>query len=466
MVLNNSYQDTDEFRYFLELTKIPRPSNHLSRISSFLIDFADRHGLEHTADAAGNIMIRRNGGSGKTIVLQGHTDIVGTSTDGTFDFENRPLDTYVRDGWIHARGTTLGGDDGGGLALMLCALTDPSLSSMDLECLFTANEEVGLIGTMNLDEKMVTGRTMINLDSECVDVITIGSAGSADISATFSYPFAADGGRGYSISIGGLRGGHSAGAIDQPRINAILFLIGFLKTVDNFRIGRIEGGSFPNVIPMRASVVFTAPPDADICRRFEEYCADRINLVDEPECSVSLNEVECTSTWSASDSRRFIDTLNRCPNGVLDRNERGIRLSSNLGVVRDSTTVVVKPRGSDMRALLELIAKTRAMFAEAGAVVPEAIPFPAWEESEDEPLVRSAARIYAKCFGKEPKILVTHAGLESSVIKDKCPGMQVISVGPNIRGAHSPDECMELSSLSDMKRYLFELIKDLSGQRV
>ncbi len=466
MVFNKSYKDTDEFRYFLELTKIPRPSNHLSYISSYLIDFADKHGLEHEADAAGNIIVRRNGGSGKTIVLQGHMDIVGTSTDGTFDFENQPLDTYVCDGWIYARGTTLGGDDGGGLALMLCALTDPSLSSFNLECLFTVNEEIGLIGAINLDEKMITGRTLINLDSERVDEITIGSAGSTDISATFSYPFEADSGKGYSISISGLRGGHSAGAIDKPRINGILFLIHFLKSLDKVRIGRIEGGSFSNVIPMRASVVFTVPSDIDVRTRFEEYCTDHINLVEEPGCTVSLNEVECTSTWSTFDSKRFIDTLYNCPNGVLDRNEHGVRLSSNIGVIKDSSVVAIKPRGSDMQALLALIAKIRAMFIEAGAVVPEAIPFPAWEESEDEPLVRSAVKIYRKCFGKEPKIVVTHAGLESSTIKAKYPGMEAISIGPNIRGAHTPDECMELSSLSGMKEYLFELIKDLAGQQV
>ncbi len=465
MVPKKSYEETEEFRYFLELTKVPRPSGHLSRIRSYLKDFASNHNLEYLEDTGGNVVIRRHGGSGRTVVLQGHMDIVATCADGvTFDFVNQPLDTYVSDGWIHARGTTLGGDDGGGLALMLCALTEPSLSGLNIECLFTADEEIGLLGAMDLDGSMVAGRMLINIDGEGMDEITIGSAGSADVVATFSYPFEIGVGKGYSVSVGGLRGGHSAGEIDKPRINGILFIAGFLKSLEGVRIGRIEGGSASNVIPMRASASFTVPSDIDVNRLFEDYCSKHVDLVEEPGCTVSLKETECPSTWSAVDSGRFLNALCSCPNGVMDRDEYGVSTSSNLGVIEDSSKVVIKPRSSDYSTLLALIKKIREIMICAGAVAPEPVSFPAWKESRDGHLVTAAVDVYKRHFGKEPKVTVIHGGLESSTIKDKCPGMEAISIGPNIHGAHTPDECMELSSLTGMKEYLFELIHDLTGQ--
>lgn len=392
-------------------------------------------------------------------------DIVATCAEGkVFDFKEQPLDTYVLDGWIHARGTTLGGDDGGGLALMLCALTDPSLSYANLECLFTADEEIGLIGALNLDEKMVTGKMLINLDSESKDEITIGSAGSADVEVMLPYRFEEDPGMGFTISVGGLRGGHSAGEIDRPRINAILFVIGFLNTLDGVRIGRIEGGSAPNVIPMRASAIFTVPSGISIRELFDKYCSEHVNLVEEPGCSATLKEDECQRTWSAYDSHRFLEALCSCPNGALEYDGYGVRTSSNIGVIEDSSNLTIKPRSSDYPTLLALIEKIRKLFLDAGADVPEPTAFPAWRESEDGHLVKVAVETYRRHFGREPKMTVTHGGLESSTIKDKCLGMEAISIGPNVFGAHTPDECMELSSLTEMKEYLFELIHILSGQ--
>lgn len=462
MVPKESYEETNEFRYFLELTRVPRPSGHLSRIRSFLKEFAENHGLEYMVDGGGNVLIHRRG-SGRTIVLQGHMDIVATCAEGkVFDFRNQPLETYVRDGWIHAHGTTLGGDDGGGLALMLCALSDESLSFADIECLFTADEEIGLIGATALDGKMITGRLLINLDSEGMDEITIGSAGSADVVATFPYPLEDCSGTGYRVSVSGLKGGHSAGEIDKPRLNGILFIAGFLKTLGGVKICQIEGGSAPNVIPMRASTTFTVPSGADIRSLFEEYCQERINILDEPGCKVSLTECEYSGAWSADDSRRFVEALCSCPNGVLEYDGYGVRTSSNIGVVEDSSKVTIKPRSSDYPTLLALIEKIRTIFIGAGADVPEPLSFPAWKESPDGYLVRTATRIYREHFGNEAKVTVTHGGLESSTIKDKCPGMEAISIGPNIRGAHTPDECMELYSLTEMKKYLFELIHELS----
>lgn len=461
MPSDNSYESTDEFRYFIQLTKIPRPSGHLDRIRAFLYDFADSHGLEHITDKGGNVLIRRHG-KGRTVVLQGHMDIVATSVSGSdFDFVNTPLDTYVKNGWVQARGTTLGGDDGGGLALMLCALTDPSLDGIDLECLFTADEEVGLIGAMDLDPGLLTGKILLNLDSEDTEEITIGSAGSADVEAVFGYPSLPDGGKAFEVSVEGLRGGHSAGEIDKGRSNAILVVARFLNELRGVRIGEMTGGSASNVIPMSASAVFTVPGGCDVEGIFDRYSSESADLLNEPGRVFSLKKTECASTWSEENTGKFLQALLSCPNGPLDRDVYGVKTSSNIGVVRDSK-VVIKPRSSDYSDLLSLISDIGRIFSDAGAKVPQTVAFPAWKEEENSFLVRTAVRVYQEYFGKEPKVVVTHGGLESSTIKDKYPGMEAVSIGPTVLGAHTPDERLKISSLTDMKGYLFRLIHELS----
>ena len=462
MSWRTDYRDTDELRYFTELTKVPRPSGHLDRIRAFLLDFADSHKLEHEADKAGNILIRRRG-SGRTIVLQGHMDIVATCASGyEFDFENVPLDTYIENGWITARGTTLGGDDGGGLALMMCALTDPSLEGIDLECLFTADEEVGLIGALGMEPGWLSGRVLINLDSEDINEITIGSAGSADVEAVFPFTPEEDTDQAYRVEISGLRGGHSAGEIDRDRGNAIRIVAEFLSRLKGVRISSFRGGSAPNVIPMTASALFTVPESCPVDRIFEEYSAGCVNLLEEPDYVFSLRPAQCSGSWSPKDSSDYLDAILSCPNGVFERDEYGVKTSSNLGVA-DEGRIVAKPRSSDFATLKKLIANQSELFRSRGASVEEPVAFPAWRENEDSGLVRVASDTYRGYFGREPRVVVTHGGLESSTIKDKHPGMEAISIGPTVLGAHTPDEKMDLRTLTEAKGYLFELVRRLSS---
>ena len=228
-------ESMDELSAFLELTRVPRPSGHLSSIQGYLQGFAESHGLECKKDSAGNMLILREGSHSKTIVLQGHQDMVPNSVK-EFNFTTTPLKTVIENGWIRADGTTLGADDGSGMALMLCALTDPAMEGIPLECLFTTDEEIGLIGASRLEEGWLKGRMMINLDNENADVITIGSAGSTDITATFSFDRDPCTGKTYRMKIGGLLGGHSAGMIDSGRANAILLMAGFLASLDDVRL--------------------------------------------------------------------------------------------------------------------------------------------------------------------------------------------------------------------------------------
>ena len=461
MSWRTDYKDTDELRFFTELTQVPRPSGHLDRIRAFLTDFAESNGLEHEADDAGNLLIRRKG-TGRTIVLQGHMDIVATCSSGMeFDFENVPLDTYIEDGWMHARGTTLGGDDGGGLALMMCALTDPALEGIDLECLFTADEEVGLMGALGMKEGWLSGRVLINLDSEDIREITIGSAGSADVEAVFPFTPEEDSNKAYRVEISGLKGGHSAGEIDRDRGNAILIVAEFLRRMRGVRIASFKGGSASNVIPMSASALFTAPDGCSVDRIFEEYSAGCVNLLEEPDYVFTLRPSECTESWNQEDSSAYLDCIVSCPNGVFERDEYGVKTSSNLGIA-DQGRIVAKPRSSDFAALRKLISNQSELFRSRGATVEDPVAFPAWKESDDSELVKLASDTYRDYFGCEPRVVVTHGGLESSTIKDKHPGMETISIGPTVLGAHTPDEKIDLRTLTEAKGYLFELIHRLS----
>ena len=223
-----------ELSIFLEITRIPRPSGHLSRIQKYLEDFAKSNHLDFQKDESGNVLISRPG-NGRTVVLQGHQDMVPNSVS-EFDFETTPLTTVIENGWVRAEGTTLGADDGSGIALMLCALTDPDLEGILLECLFTTDEETGLVGASNMKEGWLKGRVMVNLDNEDADEITIGSAGSTDVVARYSLQKSHSEEKSYKLRIEGLLGGHSAGMIDSGRANAILLTAGFLSVVPDVRV--------------------------------------------------------------------------------------------------------------------------------------------------------------------------------------------------------------------------------------
>ncbi len=451
--------ETQEVRLFRELTRIPRPSGHMDRINEYLTGFAKEHGLDFEADEAKNIVIRRRG-KGRTIVLQGHQDIVPNSV-GEFDFVHTPLETVVEDGWIHAKGTTLGADDGGGLALMLCALTAPELEGVSLECLFTTDEEVGLIGASRMADGWLKGRILINIDSEDVDEITIGSAGSTDIEALFEPERATAEGRMYELTVTGLLGGHSAGMIDSGRANAILLASEYLRGLEGVRIGSFDSGMASNVIPSSSKATFYCDEDPEA--KLEPFVNRVMKSFGSTDPGIRMTVEVCDGTgtaWTPSFTKRLLDAILSCPNGPLDHDRYGVKTSSNIGIVRESDRlmVVTKPRSSDWKALTDLIEKTEGIFSAAGAEVSHSETFPPWLEPEGSDLVNKATEVYRKVFGRDPRIIATHGGLESSTIKNKHPGMQAISIGPTVLGAHTPDERMDLSTLSQMKEYLFELI--------
>ena len=457
--------ETMEAKIFLELTRIPRPSGHMEKINGYLERFAEDNGLEHETDLSGNILIRRSG-IGKTIVLQGHQDMVPNSVR-EFDFVSSPISTTIQDGWIRADGTTLGADDGGGLALMLCALVSPELEGASLECLFTTDEEIGLIGASNLAPGWLRGRTMINLDSEDADEITIGSAGSTDITARFALERTAAAGRMHRLRISGLLGGHSAAMIDSGRANAIALMAECLLGMPDVRMTSIRGGTASNVIPSACVAEFFCGCDPEpYIDEFRQKARSTFAGAD-PGIAFDLEEEDYSGiALMEGSTRKVLDSILSCPNGPLELDPYGVRTSSNIGIVDgdvNGITIVIKPRSSDRDALDSLISDIASRFADAGAEVSRSEKFPPWKEPEDSEMLKTAVEVYRRVFGKNPRVVSTHGGLESSTIIDKHPGMRAISIGPTVLGAHTPEERMDLSTLSRMREYLFELIRELGS---
>ena len=457
--------ECQEARMFLELTRIPRPSGHMGRINDFLESFAAEHGLEHEKDPAGNIVIRRRG-NGRTIVLQGHQDIVPNSS-GEFDFTKHAPSPVIEDGWVRAEGTTLGADDGGGMALMLCALLAPELEGASLECLFTTDEEIGLVGASRMAPGWLEGRMMVNIDSEDADEITVGSAGSTDIRALLDIRRSHAEGTLHKVRASGLLGGHSAGMIGSGRANAIVLVSEYLRSIPGVRIASMSAGKASNVIPESCEASFLCEGDPE--PELQDFAASvrRAHREDDPGIAFEISSERFEGdVWTEGFTSDVLDAILSCPNGPLAWDRFGVRTSSNIGIVAESEgrlSVTVKPRSSDMDELDGLIDRIESTFRSRGAEASHSETFPPWLEPDDSELVRTAVEIYRGVFGKEPRVVATHGGLESSTIKDKHPGMQAISIGPTVLGAHTPSERMDLSSLSAMRRYLFELVLALSS---
>lgn len=460
----------DELKIFLDIARVPRPSGHTDAIRKFLADFAESFGLAHSVDSVGNVVVRR-AGEGTVVTLQAHMDMVPASVPGyEFDFENTPLDVSVDNGWVHADGTTLGADDGAGMAIALTALTSPELEGCAIECLFTVDEETGLDGARGLGKDSLEGRYLVNIDSEDVNEITVGCAGSTTLEAAVAHPLREPAGFTYRIEIAGLLGGHSAGDIDKGRTNAILTVVRFLSGIPSVRLGLLEGGDAPNSIPNHAAAVFCVPYDVNVYEVSEPFFDEFIESVskEEPEAAVAFGRAHDIPCWSVEDTRSFLDTMTGLRNGVFSYGPSGVRSSSSLGTASTSDgccRFTVMPRSSDAEELSGLISSFRSYLEGNGATVPESPVSPPWAEKEGCALVETAAEVYRTVFRRDPRICVTHGGLECGIIRNLNPSIEgAISVGPTILGAHSPSERMDVATLSQMREYVFGLVRKLSSR--
>lgn len=455
--------------HFDGLLRIPRGSGSEDAAREHVRDVAGRRGLETLIDEAGNLLVRKPATAGRetapAVVLQAHLDMVQEkNADVVHDFATDPI-RPVRDGdWLSADGTTLGADNGLGVAAMLALIEDGDVAHGPLELLFTVDEETGLTGARALSGDLLEGRLLINLDSEEEGTVTIGCAGGGD--STLHVPIersAHDGGATVAVSVGGLKGGHSGVDIHLQRGNAIRVLARALRAaVDatSARVVTLSGGNARNAIPREASALLYVPDPSDEadCRAALEASfgvAGRELARSDPglRCRVASAEL-AGSAWDEASTRRSLDLLNALPHGVMAMSldlPGLVETSVNLAVVRpedEHLFVRVHSRSSMPGSLEALRRRIRSIGELAGATVGEGAAYPAWKPDVDSPLLALIRSAYEQVIGEPPEVGAMHAGLECGIIGEKYEGMDMVSFGPQIEFPHSPDERVRIGSVA------------------
>ena len=472
---------------FDEIRRVPRPSGHEEKIIEHVRQWAESHGFGIVQDRRGNFTVQVPASNGRegapTVVLQAHLDMVCEKNAGVeHDFSADPIRVAVEGDWVVARGTTLGADNGLGAAAAMAVATDPEIEHGPLELLFTLDEETGLHGASDLDPEIVTGKLLVNLDTEEDDAVYIGCAGSAGIEARFALDRTETAYSGRALlSVRGLRGGHSGMDIIENRGNAVVIAARVLTSAVEAGIDcgliAFDGGSKRNAIA-RECFVHLAIASEDESRLQEVIRASMTDLESEfgsvePGLEISLDQpAEGAPDWPPvrdSERDRLLRTVLALPHGVLSMSREVpglVETSNNLAVVRttsDSATVLCAFRSSVNAALTGTMQALRSLFLLAGAEVSEDPGYPGWKPNPDSPLVRRTVAVYERLFGETPAIKAVHAGLECGILCEKVPGLDAVSIGPEIRNAHSPDEKASVPSAKKFYRFLRHLLAELAA---
>ena len=470
--------------YFEEICQVPRPSKREGKMVAYLLDWARRNGLEAERDEAGNVVIRKGATPGRegapTVVLQAHMDMVCEKNAGTeHDFDRDPIRPYVDGEWVKARGTTLGADDGIGMAAQMAVLTSTEVKHGPLECLVTVDEETGLTGAFALQAGFIKGRILLNLDSEDEGEMFIGCAGGVDTTVRMTPERKATPAGSFALRVGvtGLQGGHSGDDINKGRGNAIKILNRLAWELNGkygARVARLEGGNLRNAIAREAfaTLVVDEKHKEEARADFNVYAAEmeRVWQVTEPGLRMEMESTGLPGeVLTAEASRRLLDALYACPHGVFAMSYRMpglVETSTNLASVRfeeDGTVVVTTSQRSDVDSEKRNIAgMVEAAFRLAGAEVEHGDGYPGWAPNPDSPVVRVAVESYEDLFGKKPVVRSIHAGLECGLFLEKYPDMDMMSFGPTLRGVHSPDEKVNIRTVEMWWSHLVEMLDRLS----
>jgi dipeptidase D len=471
------------FDIFAEICKVPRPSKHEEQISRWLQDFAAAHGIECIADEAMNIIMRVPATPGyenhKGIILQAHMDMVcEKNSDVQHDFMTDPIQTYIDGEWLKAKGTTLGADNGIGIAMALAAITDPELQHPAIECLFTVDEETGLTGAEKLQDGMLQGEQLINLDSEDDGQVFIGCAGGVDTVATFDveYEPAPEEYRFYRFDVSNLVGGHSGDDIEKGRANSNKIVARLMYEAQSdyeARLSYIDGGNLRNAIPREAYAVFGVPAKHREAfeERYARFAADIKTefSITEPDMHLALNPMPTPdSVLSMASQKSLVGALVGLPNGVLAMSMavKGlVETSTNLASVKlegvDKIVVTTSQRSSLESAKLYAKQSVEAVFLLAGASVEHSDGYPGWSPDPKSKLLEITVESYRRLFSTEPRVRAVHAGLECGLFLEKYPHLEMVSFGPTIRGVHSPDERLEISTVDKFWLLLCDVIKNI-----
>jgi dipeptidase D len=470
------------WNHFDKIRTIPRPSRHEEKIREHLLGWAKERGFETRVDKAGNVVVSVPATKGHekapVLVLQAHMDMVcEKNADVTFDFFQDAIQLQRDGDWLKAKGTTLGADNGIGLAAALACADDPAVVHGPLELLITMDEETGLTGAAQLDTTLVGGRRMLNLDTEELNAIYIGCSGGGN--SVFKLPVEGEvparGARTLEIAVTGLKGGHSGMEINQQRGNAIRLLARILRAAgDDIRIDKIDGGNAHNAIPREARAIVTLPAaGVDALRNVVQELGVAIKeelAVSDSGATVTVSDVGAipSRVMTADSTKRVIGMLNALPHGVdaMSLDVPGlVETSSNLAAVHtvnDTVEVLISVRSSIRSSLFALRDRAQAAAELAGASVEHNDPYPGWKPNLKSEVLSKAKRVHADQLKREPELKAVHAGLECGVIGEKYPGMDMISIGPWIESPHSPDERVNIPSVATFWKFLSALVAELA----
>jgi dipeptidase D len=468
------------WKNFHSLTQVPRPSKHEEKIQQFMLQFGDDLGLETFRDKVGNIIIRKPATPGmedrKGIVLQAHLDMVPQKNTATkHDFETDPILTVIDGEWVKAKGTTLGSDNGIGVAAIMTILASKDIPHGPVEALLTCDEETGMTGAEGLKPGVLHGEILLNLDSEDEGELYIGCAGGVDVTADFSYkevevpPFYAP----YRISLTGLKGGHSGLDINLGRGNANKILVQLLiQAADKFgaKLAQFEGGNLRNAIPREAFTTVVVPESKKedfkvFVTDFEENAKTMFQAAD-PGLIITVNSTKMPGhILEEGVQKKLLSSLDEIPNGMISMIKdmpEVVETSTNLAIVKSkdgNVFVACLLRSSVDDNKMKLAQQMSDIFTGAGAITEIAGSYPGWKPNIHSPILEAMKEVYRVHFGKVPLVKVIHAGLECGILGAQYPHWDMISFGPTIRGPHSPDEKVHIGSVGLFWEFLVETLK-------
>lgn len=475
------------FHYFEEICQVPRPSKKEEKIVAYLKEFGKKHNLETKVDEVGNVLIKKPASKGmencKTVVLQSHVDMVCEKNNNvSHDFLTDPIETIIDGEWMKANGTTLGADNGIGVATELAILADDTLEHGPIECLFTIDEETGLTGAFALKEGFMNGDILLNLDSEDEGELFIGCAGGIDSVAEFNY-YEADVPDGYffcKIEVKGLKGGHSGGDIHLGRANANKILNRFLTLAFNkydLYLCEIDGGNLRNAIPREAHAIIAIPEanKHDLRTDLNVFTAEvqAEYAVTDPDMELILSsEPARAKAIDADTTQRLLQTLYAVPHGVyaMSQDIPGlVETSTNLASIKMKSGNIIRietsQRSSTASSKQDIANMVRTVFEMGGAVVTFGEGYPGWKPNTHSEILEIATASYKRLFGVDAQVKAIHAGLECGLFLDKYPSLDMISFGPTLQGVHSPDERMLIPTVEKFWLHLTDILKHIPEKK-
>ena len=469
------------WRNFDDLTQVPRPSGYPEKVQKFLLDFAAKVGVEAYVDAGGNVVMRKAATPGyenrKTVLLHAHMDMVPQKApDSKHNFETDPIETHIEDGWVYANNTTLGADDGIGVAAIMGIMEDKTLKHGVIEAIITRDEETGMFGVNELPEGELHSDILMNLDSETWGKFVIGSAGGVDVTSTLEYKEVEnDQEAAVKVTLKGLRGGHSGLEINEGRANANKEMVRFVRkaiTELDARLACWQGGNMRNAIPFKAEVVLALPQNnvaalKELVAKQKELIEDEFKGI-ESNVEFFVEDVEKPQTLVPEEIQdNLIDAIYACHNGVLrmiPSYPDVVETSSNLAIIniepnKASIKILARSSREDMKEYIAT--QLESCFNMAGMKTTLSASYGGWDPNPDSEILSLLQKIHKEQNGKEAIVQVDHAGLECSVILGKYPGMDVVSLGPTIRSPHTAKERFEIATAEPFWNLLVQTLEEI-----